>query len=620
MDGVQKIGILTFAEILGEPQWFHDAVWWLKAICKTQFYADGWWHEGSSAYHPQIYGRLPMICERHLQGYCDPPGFVSKDGTRFDNLDVLSELERPFARSEAVLHKITQPNGLVQILADAHFGQATPGEGITEARSYLFGCRGHAILGTGRGDNMAQASLSFGGAHGHDHGDGLNLILFAKGRELISETTYSPMFPNTTRQWHTMTAGHATVIVDGRQQTSWVENTRHEPTRVPQPEDAIPGVPDWPWRWTGHGNVMNDGFLRLFNTDFDRVQVVEADAERRYGSLVALERYRRTIALVKISDEDIYVVDIFRVKGGQTHDYMLHSCLDVPHTAEVSIDLPQRQEEPLYQYIMDVRSGMTSDDWHVTYTMDDGSARLRTYMGAAQNTQVLMGTAPAMRRDGTAPFIAARRMGGQNVYVAVHHPYVDRPLIRDVDVWPLEPSDDQAVAIRVTLPDRVDTIISTTDEHAWPARTCAEAGITMRGRFAHVAAGGDGDSWMYLVDGSELRTADGRIENDRAFSGMLDRTMRVEAGDTIDAFVTAAPLPDDGSLDGHTLIVDLAGKLVQSFRIARIERRGEMTLIHSHDEPGMTITPGLVKLEYFPGWGLRGEARFRIAATALQRR
>lgn len=618
MDGVQKIGILIFAEILGEPEWYHDVVWWLGAICKTQFYADGWWQEGSSAYHPQIFDRLPLICRRHLQGYSDPPGFVSKrDGTRFDNLDVLSDLARPFARSAAVLPKIAQPNGLVQVLGDTHFGQRTPGPAMTEARPVLFGCRGHAILGTGRGDNMAQASLSFGGAHGHDHGDGLNLILFAKGKELISETTYSPMFPNTTRDWHTMTAGHATVIVNERQQTSWVESTRHEPTRRRQPEDDVPGVPDWPWRWAGHGNVMNDGFLRLFNTDFDRVQVVEADAERRYGSLVPLQRYRRTIALVKISDEDVYVVDIFRVKGGQTHDYMLHSCLDVPHTAEVSFDLPQRRDEPLYKYITGVRGGMSNDNWHVTFTMDDGSAKLRTYMLAAKDTQVLMGDAPAMRRDGTAPFLAVRRTGGDSVYVAVHHPYVGEPLIRSVEAVDIAPSNDQAVAIRVTLPDRVDTIISTADASPWKVRRTLDRQAELRGRFAHIAEGSE--EWSYLVDGAALLAGRRRIQGSPSHEGVLTRTSRIEAGDEYDAFITRAPLPIDGSLDGRTLMIDLGGLIVQSFQVARVERRGGETIIHTHDEPGMTIRPGLVKLEYFPCWGIRGEARFRIPGTALTR-
>ena len=45
-----------------------------------------------------------------------------------------------------------------------------------------------------------------------------------------------------------------------------------------------------------------------------------------------------------------------------------------------------------------------------------------------------------------------------------------------------------------------------------------------------------------------------------------------------------------------------------------------MGFVHSADEPGMTISPNLIKLEYFPCWGIEGEAQFRIAGSALLRR
>ena len=70
---------------------------------------------------------------------------------------------------------------------------------------------------------------------------------------------------------------------------------------------------------------------------------------------------------------------------------------------------------------------------------------------------------------------------------------------------------------------------------------------------------------------------------------------------------------------GRTLMVDQGGLLVQSFRIDRVEQREGRTLVHSRDEPGMTIKPGLVKQEYYPCWGIRGEAKFKIAGSALLR-
>jgi len=240
---------------------------------------------------------------------------------------------------------------------------------------------------------------------------------------------------------------------------------------------------------------------------------------------------------------------------------------------------------------------------------------LRTYFLGARGTEILVGDGPAMRRPGTAPFLAVRRTGGECLYVAVHHPYVGEPLIRKVERVGLDPSDDQAVAIRVTLPDRVDTIVSTADEPPWRLRRTRDRRIQMRGGFAHVADGKR--EWLYLVDGDTLAAGRRRVRGKISHVGILTRTSRIEAGDECDAFITPAKLPDDGTLDGRTMMVDLGGLLVQSFRIGRVERRDGVTFIHSLDEPGMTITPGLVKLEHYPCWGIRGKGRFRIPGAAL---
>ena len=419
---------------------------------------------------------------------------------------------------------------------------------------------------------------------------------------------------NTTRAWHTQTAGHVTVVVDGKDQTS--RGSRHTPRRQKQPEDEIPGIPDWPWRWGGHGNVLNDGRLRLYNTDFDMVQVADADAERAYGSLVDLEVYRRTVALIKISDTDVYVVDLFRVKGGKTHDYMLHGCLEEPHRAAFSLPVETERDGTLHKYIGDLKTARTDSPWDVTFTLDDGSAALKTFFLPQPGTEIICGEAPAMRRNGTAPFVAVRQSDGESLFAAVHHPYKDTPLVRKVELVPLDSSHDGAIAIRVSLPDRTDTIVATTGENDGSVRT-QDGQIELRGRFAHIAEGGE--NWAYLIDGDRLVAPEREITGRTSHTGVIHKTHRVEAGDATDAFVTQADLPVDGSLDGRTLMLDEGGLLVQAFRVRAVESRNSETLIHSHDEPGMSVTPGLIKLEYFPNWGIKGEARFRIAGAALLR-
>ncbi len=615
-------GILIFAKYLGQPEWVHRCAKRVKDLYKVGFCADGWWLEGTASYHKQVHYGLKGIITRHLQGYTDPPGFVSEfDGTRFDDLDMETPLARPMARADQVLFRLQQPNGVWQTVHDTTYPHRAYGvPPVTQGKSYLFGCTGHAILGYGKTrPDMVQATLHFGGTHGHEHCDMLNLILWAKGRELISETRYRPLeITNTTREWHRATAGHVTVVVDGKNHTTrW---DKHTPKRQPQPTDAIPGVPDWYWRWRCYGDNMNNGTLRLFNSEFEIVRVVEADGHRAYGSSVEMDLYRRTVALVKINDVDCYIVDVFRVRGGKVHDYMLHSCLDLPHSVKLSVALDERMDGTLHEYIGELRSGATDGGWTATFALDDGSSSLKTFVLPQPGTMIIQGMAPAMRRKGVAPFLAVRQSDGESLFVAVHHPYVGEPLVQKVEPVELAPSDTGAVAIRVTLPDRVDTIISTADDEPWQARQTADGKLHMRGRFAHVSARYDAASgWAYLVDGDLLETDNHKISTNTSYSGELIKTYRIEAGDRFDAFVTDVPLPTDGSLAGHTLLVDEGGVLVQAFQIDHIQVRGGETLIHSNDEPGMTITPNLVKLEYFPCWGIVGKAKFRIAGSALVR-
>jgi len=621
LDGYQMRGFMHFARLLNEPEWVHECVHWIQAIFKTKFYADGWWHEGTVSYHRQTWGNLVPIARDLMQGYSDPPGFVSEiDGTRFGNLDILKLLERPIARAQNVDALIHQPDGNYQTIHDTSYPQVDWQKVfIKEARPVLFGCMGHGTLGTGKGENMVQASLHFGGTHGHEHYDCLNLTYFAKGKELISETLYRPIKGSrSTYAWQRSTAAHNTVVVDERSQTG--RGNRHTIRRHKQPEDAVEGIADWRYRWAGAGDAMNDGKLRLFNTEFEWVQVVEADGERSIGTLTDMEHYRRTIVLVKISESDTYVVDIFRVKGGRTHDYLLHSCLSDPYGMKTSLDL-RRAFGLLHSGLPleAVHAAATDNAWRVDFTLDDGSAALASYFLPQPGTRVTECLAPAMRRIGRAPFLAVSQSDGDSTFVVVHHPYRGQPAIRKVELLKLEPASEKAVAIRVSLPERVDTIISTMDEKPWPIRQAPGEKLKVRGRFAHIAQGSGADNWAYLVDGDLLELGDRRLGGKVSHCGVLTGTLRVEAGDDLDAFVTPAKLPGADALAGRTLMVDQGGLLVQSFRIDRVEQRDGRTLVHSRDEPGMTIKSGLVKLEYYPCWGIRGEARFKIAGSALLR-
>ncbi len=651
-DGYAIKGILKLAYVIEEPEWVHECVWWMKALYKTNFYADGWWHEGSCSYHEQTHYHMKDAAANLLQGYSDPLGFISTyDGTRYDNLDIMSQMQRQFDRVDSIYYDFMQPlptdpyYDMAQVIGDTSVPQRYAHmkyNKMTEAKSVLFGCMGHAILGTGKTSNpnyindLTQATLHYGGMHGHEHYDGLHLTLFAKGKEIMSETMYRPLDgdPNSTRDWHTKTAGHNTVVVNSYDQPWRLDS--YTLKRVKEPADDVPGIPDWRYRWLGQGDNMNDGKLKMFATDFNNVQVIEVDAQRAYGKRIGgtlMPRYRRMIALVKIDDHNSYVVDIFRVKGGSTHDYMLHSCLDYPHNVQIfnsdgsTMTLNKYSVDPIHTYIRNTYYNNGYGGWSAVFTLDNGSAALKTFVppmdSTGLNTYVIKGIAPAMRRIGDAPFLIVRRCNFTgtpvSTFVAVHHPYTPSggPLVTNVQSVSLNTTDANAVGLRVTLSGgRTDTIINTISDSYAQIQT-SDGTVTLQGHFAHVSQnGGTAEKWAYMAESKYLNVSGKILMAQGSYQGTITDTYRREAGDSLDAFVTDTVLPTDGSLNNKYLIVDEGGVSVQTFRISSIGRIGSQTIIYSPDEPGITISPGLVKQEYYPCWGISGAATFKICDSA----
>jgi len=594
-----------------EPRYVHIAVQRYRWIHNAMYYADGFWHEGSPSYHKDITVGLTGSVPAVLEGYSDPPGYTCDiDLPRYDDLDLAAEYARRHQRMWDALKKLTFPDKDYAKLHDASFPHGAWWDSKPE-RSYprILGGMGHAILGTGEGDDQAQLHLHYSGTHGHEHYDALNIILFARGRELISETKYrAPADWASTREWQTSTAGHNTVVIDGANQQGRFPDAGH---RRPITEaDAMDGIPDWRYRDGGHGNTLNDPKLRSFCPDWDTVQVAEAEAERAW--FPEPEVYRRTVALVRIDERDVYAVDIFRVRGGETHDWMLHGCLQDPYELATSLDLSPR-EGTLHKYLDELRAATTGEGWVAEFGYESG-ARMRTHVLGRPGTEVILARGPAMRHAGYADFLDVRHEGGESVFVAVHDPHEDEPNVVSVEpvAWGEGAMD---VGLRVTLANGMtDIILSSGAEPPFPAHE-TDGGIAFAGRFAHVRVRGDESVHVYGVDASLLRVGEVELSGPGAFEGEVIATHRVEAGAEFDAFETDASLP--AGLEGRCLVVDLGGTLTQAFIIDRVAPTTTGAMIYSRDEPGMAIRGDLIKMMYYPGWGIPRPCRFHIADTLV---
>lgn len=613
MDGFQIRGYLDFGRLLPDPELVHEAVRRLRAMYRSSFYPDGWWHEGSIGYHMDLVGSLQEAARALPAGYSDPPGFKSAvDGTRFDDLDLPALLRESSRRANAVAQRMVMPDRTLMAVHDTPWPLRAPPDLTPPPQSHLFGALGQGTLISGEDDGLAMATLHWSASGSHAHADALNLNLWAKGTEAISETQYRPLpGSDSTRAWHTSTAGHATVVVNGVNQSP--TGRYGSRMRSKKPEDAIPGIKDWRWRWTGC-NAQDAGELRLFSTTFPMVQVIEADATRAYDKATGVTMYRRTIALVRIDDADSYVVDIFRIKGGTSADYMLRASLQMSQTLRLSVPVAAISGTE-HTALRNLRSGAVDGEWIAAFEMENG-VTLLTFMAGAPGTTVIQADGPAMRRVGDAPFVIARREGSETTFVAVHHVMRgSTPRVQGIELVPTPCAG--CVALKVKVGARTDTILSCSDR----SEICAlPGGIEMRGLFAHIAQGATAsDQWALLVDGDLLRTPDATIEGETSCAGTVRGTLSGDAGDRINGFIVEPAIPEGRTLLDSALIVDMAGEVSWAYRVDEVTAQDGASVIVTSDEPGFTVRDDGIKQTYFPGWGFKGAARFRVPGQAVAR-
>ena len=186
--------------------------------------------------------------------------------------------------------------------------------------SHLFDDSGIAILRAGATPETRQhVALTFSkGAYGHGHTDKLALNLFRYGYDLTADLGYPTTWTDLKYGgWETDTASHCTVMLDESEQRS---------------------------------NVT--GRLHYFATE-PLCDVVEASCESAYPDA---SLYRRTVALVKDEDGDpLYTVDVFRVAGAGTRDYLFHS-LGKPE--ELTVELA----DPATTWTKQLKGSLTGED------------------------------------------------------------------------------------------------------------------------------------------------------------------------------------------------------------------------------------------------------------------
>ena len=613
--GYDVAGVAILGRVINDPSYVHRALGWMMRNLDEGFFVDGNWHEAPS-YHYMTIGGLKQAF-RTLKGHSDPPGYLDPvDGTRFDDLDPENDI--PFwGKVQHAPSVLDFPNGCSTPVHDTWPGErrSPPRE---QTQSTIAPAYGHASLGRGRGTNQMQAQLHFSGAYGHSHLDNLNLTLFAKGSEMAPDLGYTW---TQMRYWCTSTLGHNTVVVDRTDQTS--------------------------------GNT--DGDLLWFFPDTNGVSVVEADGKRGYRTKKGLDLYRRMLVMVPVSDDDAYVVDVFRVRGGAVHDWALHGDADQDTTATCSLPLSAKQEwmlepgeewkEPTitgarfnpYGLIRDVRKA----DVHGTFSVEfayaeDSAGGMRLHMaacgpGPAQTTpsvEAWLGRAPSVRRMGTGtngdmrkvydfwmPQLVVRHRGTApltTTFAAIEEPHGGKPFIAGVERVPLDPPDAHAVALRIVHDAGTDTIISTLDAPPYVKRTTPD-GVALRGRLGIARQGPGTTAAAWLFEGTELSVGDWGLTAEKTHhEGTIVAAMRKSEGAEVDAFIVDADIPHGKTLRDTWMIVTHGNGFTHGYRIERVQTTDARTLVVLTDDHGLKIDGDTTTELYFPRRSIKGRNTFTI--------
>jgi hypothetical protein len=598
---------IRIGRVINEPHYVHWAYRWLLETLHHRCFYDGAWCE-SPSYHYQVMGDMAAAFD-DLTGHTDPPGFADPDdGKRFDRLDPHREAAF-FARAKDAFACIAWPNGISSPVHDSWADKRWFAVRTQTASSILPGF-GHASLGSGRGENQMQAQLHFSGGYGHHHADNLNLSLFAKGREMLCDIGYTH---TKLRSWTIATAGHNLVVVDRRQQRT---------------QDS-------------------DGDLLAFFPNVAGVSAVEADGKRAYADVPGLDTYRRLLVTVPADGGDVYVVDIFRVRGGALHDWMLHGSGDHNMTAACSVPLAAGREtmlepgekwvEPLtegswfnpYGVIRDVSHGKTNGNARVIFRYaNEPGCGLGVHLLGPGETELYLGRSPRVRTAGAdsnkvydfwMPQLIARRRGAAplaTTFVAVEEPFSGRPFLDQIEAMRLTPAAEGCAALRVVHGDVSDTIISTLDGPPYPERV-VDGDIRIKGRLGIVRRRGNQTTDLWLFDGQELAAGASRLQSDAGrYSGVIETAMRKADGAEQDGFVTRAELPPGQLLHGQWLIVTHGNGFTHGYEIDRVEKQGDKRLIVLSFDHGLKIEGNRTQEVYFPRRKIDGVNTFVVPLSA----
>ncbi len=436
---------------------------------------------------------------------------------------------------------------------------------------YLMSGYGLAMLESGTSTSGIALVENYGRTKMHGHPDLLNFDLFAFGLWLAPDHGYpefATLMPSRT-EWTGSTISHNVVYVNKKPQT-----------RV----------------WGGHTVLYKQ--IKGFGA-------FESNGQPAYPDLKV---YNRTMLLIGgDKDEKInsnaYVVDIFRVVGGNDHVYGFHGPPGMITTSGLTLepqktgtyageqipkgiwskDFPigyahlynvQRDQNPPAQFMLDWKA---EAGYRGVTEKDDIHLRMHA-LSPAQDVALADGDPPQNKAGNPLKlgYLLMHRAAPNlsSTFVSVFEPYKQNPFIKSVKR--LDDGKGTDVTIQVELADGTfDYVLYNSDSRKVVSLA---NGISMNGTLGYVKEKKNKAVKGILINGTDLQCGKMNLKSEGAITGKVVKINKELTGGGW--MLVDTKLPVDGSLVGEQIIIDTDQARDATYTIRNVERQGDLTKIY----------------------------------------
>ncbi|MGM0492718.1 MAG: hypothetical protein ACQER1_07225 [Armatimonadota bacterium] len=630
--------MIHLGRVLNEPDVVHQAVRFMQDMIRMSYHFDGMEFEGAMAYHGVVTGRLG-IGVRMLQGYVDPEGYEDE---RFGI--TIGRGERPLdfpihSKAWDVWSMMKYPDGHQVYIHDTNWVVGRPEvEDDAVIPNIVLNAYGHYALGGGIGRDGMQAHLHFCPRNRgpHYHADRLSMILWGADEELLPDIGYQHVGEPARYFANRQTAHNMVhVLFDEDPQEPEIEEPTDLPTdpvaRFKTIAEAERSLIDAHSRVLAYDpGTVSDG----------RVQLVSASSPG--PEWMGIERRERSLLMVRVDDRRSYLVDVFRVRGGDRHRFILRGSADEDMRVAHALDLKavpgtlagedvayaesSQDAEPYTWFVHNLKRSQISDPWQMTWTGEDSGSSVRMFVAGDEGSEVTLGQSPSLRRanhdprtahDFMAPHLLVERdeSGAGNLFAAVYDVWPDEsaPAVQSVGFERLGEGAEAPLVVRVRLAGgREDVIYASLD------RDQREVGrARFAGPWAMISSADGAARWAWARDGSVA--ADGLTLGAAQRQELaLVEVRRAEGGDDASALVVEDVIPNADALVGTWVRALLGDGAAYAYEVEAVRSDGERTAIEVAGEPGFALTEdGGWELLFNPFYEGDGPCRVEIARSAF---